>query len=167
MRSLLHAMVPFGRAETGANVVEFAIVLPVLLTLLFGVMEASRAVNAWLVVTQATRAGARFGITGSQAFTSTGAVNPQLTSQIQQHVATYASNMGVGLTASGVTVICSGLDSGGSSVQGDCSAKAGSIANLQSVQVQSSYTVTMLIPLIQALTNSITVNATSIMRAES
>ncbi len=158
MHIILRRAAGFGRSEEGANALEFALVLPVLLTLLFGIMEGSRAVNAWMVVTQATRAGARFAITGSEAFTSSGAVNPSLTSDIKAQVSTYASNMGVNLMASDVTVTC--LDSSGSAV------KCSSITDLHSIGVQSTYTVNMLIPLIQALTNSITITAASTMRAE-
>lgn len=41
--------------------VELALVLLVLLTLVMGALEIGRAVNAWAIVTQASREGARVG----------------------------------------------------------------------------------------------------------
>ncbi|MBM6622425.1 pilus assembly protein [Micrococcaceae bacterium RIT802] len=45
--------------ERGAAAVEFAIVLPVLLLLLMGIIEFGHAYNAQLTVTQAAREGVR------------------------------------------------------------------------------------------------------------
>jgi Flp pilus assembly protein TadG len=56
-----------GRAkdERGAALVEMAVILPVLLLLVFGLIEFSRAFNAKAVVTHASREGVRvLAITG-------------------------------------------------------------------------------------------------------
>lgn len=45
--------------ERGSAAVEFAIVLPVLLTLLMGIIEFGHAYNAQLTLTQAAREGVR------------------------------------------------------------------------------------------------------------
>jgi hypothetical protein len=50
-----------GRGEDGQAVVELAIVLLVLMTLVLGAFEIGRMVNAWAIVTQASREGARTG----------------------------------------------------------------------------------------------------------
>lgn len=47
------------RSERGAVAVEFAIVLPVLLLLVMGVMEFGRAFNAQITLTNAAREGVR------------------------------------------------------------------------------------------------------------
>jgi Flp pilus assembly protein TadG len=47
------------RGTTGAAVVEFGVVLPVLMTFLFGAMRFGIAVNNYVVLTQAVRQGAR------------------------------------------------------------------------------------------------------------
>jgi Flp pilus assembly protein TadG len=47
------------RSERGAAAVEFAIILPVLLTLVLGIMEFGRAYNAQLSLTNAAREGVR------------------------------------------------------------------------------------------------------------
>lgn len=49
--------------ERGAAAVEFAIILPILIVLVLGVIEAGRAYNAQIKLTQAVREGARSSIT--------------------------------------------------------------------------------------------------------
>ena len=45
--------------EKGQSTVEFALILPMLVLLVFGALEIGRVMNAWLIVTQASREGAR------------------------------------------------------------------------------------------------------------
>jgi Flp pilus assembly protein TadG len=47
------------RRDRGAVAVEFAILLPVLLLILFGIIDFGRALNAQIALTQAAREGAR------------------------------------------------------------------------------------------------------------
>lgn len=47
------------RGDRGAAAVEFALLLPVLLLLLFGIIDFGRALNAQITITQAAREGAR------------------------------------------------------------------------------------------------------------
>jgi Flp pilus assembly protein TadG len=47
------------RSEDGAVAVEFALLLPILIALLLGIMEFSLALNAQLTLTNAAREGAR------------------------------------------------------------------------------------------------------------
>src|SRR5688500_20294056 len=51
------------RSESGAALVEFALVLPVFLMLLLGMMTGGLAYSRKLSIDQATREGARFGAT--------------------------------------------------------------------------------------------------------
>lgn len=55
----------FRRAEKGQALVELALVLPVLIMLAFGIIEFGRVFNAYLVVNQSAREGARKGIVGA------------------------------------------------------------------------------------------------------
>ncbi|MBP7693530.1 MAG: pilus assembly protein, partial [Anaerolineales bacterium] len=48
----------------GQGLVEFAVVLPILLALIFGIIEFARIFAAWLAVQNAARFGARYAITG-------------------------------------------------------------------------------------------------------
>lgn len=51
------------RGESGASLVEFALVLPVFFTVMLGMFTGGLAYNRKLSVTQATREGARYGAT--------------------------------------------------------------------------------------------------------
>ncbi len=60
------------RNERGQTLVEFALVLPFMLLLIFSLVDFGRAFHTWLVVTNAAREGARVGATqGSQASVTT------------------------------------------------------------------------------------------------
>lgn len=48
-------------SEAGQNLIETAIVMPLLLLLLAGALDLGRAFNAYIVLTNAAREGARYG----------------------------------------------------------------------------------------------------------
>lgn len=48
-----------GKRDRGAAAVEFALMLPLLLLLVFGIIDFGRALNAQVTLTQAAREGAR------------------------------------------------------------------------------------------------------------
>jgi Flp pilus assembly protein TadG len=50
--------------DRGAAAVEFALLLPVLLLLVFGIIDFGRALNAQITLTQAAREGARLAAVG-------------------------------------------------------------------------------------------------------
>ena len=59
--------------DRGAAAVEFALLLPMLLLLVFGIIDFGRALNAQITLTQAAREGARLDAIGNANFaTSTG-----------------------------------------------------------------------------------------------
>jgi Flp pilus assembly protein TadG len=58
------------REERGAATVEFAIVLPLLVLFVFGIIEFGRAYNARIVLTSAVREGARAAAVGGTAITA-------------------------------------------------------------------------------------------------
>jgi hypothetical protein len=62
--------------EAGANAVEFALVLPLLLMLVFGVIYFGFAFNTQLTLTQAAREGARLGATFPLNATNPDATTP-------------------------------------------------------------------------------------------
>ena len=49
------------KGETGASMVEFALVLAVFMALLFGIIQGGLIFGSWIIVTNAAREGARFG----------------------------------------------------------------------------------------------------------
>ena len=52
------------RGEKGQTLVEFALVLPILLLLVIGMLEFGRVLNAWLIVNNGAREGARYATVG-------------------------------------------------------------------------------------------------------
>ena len=55
------------RGERGASLVEFAMVAPLLVVLLFAIADLGRAFQTWITLTNASREGARLGATGADA----------------------------------------------------------------------------------------------------
>jgi hypothetical protein len=56
------------RGEDGAAAVEFAIVLPVLILLVFGIVEFGFVFNRWITMTHSAREGVRvYSLTGDAA----------------------------------------------------------------------------------------------------
>ena len=53
-----------GARDRGASAVEFALVLPLLLLIVFGIIDFGRALNAQITLTQAAREGARLDAVG-------------------------------------------------------------------------------------------------------
>src|SRR3954449_1910837 len=53
-----------GNADRGATAVEFALLLPLLLLIVFGVVDFGRALNAKITLTQAAREGAGLAAVG-------------------------------------------------------------------------------------------------------
>jgi Flp pilus assembly protein TadG len=51
-----------GRRQRGDAIVELALLAPILMLILFGVLELGRVVDAWLVVENAAREGARAAV---------------------------------------------------------------------------------------------------------
>ena len=59
-----HGPAPTANHDRGAAAVEFALVLPVLLLVLCGIIDFGRALHAQVVLTQAAREGARLAALG-------------------------------------------------------------------------------------------------------
>jgi Flp pilus assembly protein TadG len=53
------------RRDRGATAVEFALLLPLLLLIVFGIIDFGRALNAQITLTQAAREGARLAALGA------------------------------------------------------------------------------------------------------
>ena len=68
------------RDDRGAAVVEFALVLPILVLFVFGIVEFGRAYNARIELTSAVREGARAVALGGDGVAATKAGAPGLSS---------------------------------------------------------------------------------------
>ncbi|OGL62978.1 MAG: hypothetical protein A3I72_14790 [Candidatus Tectomicrobia bacterium RIFCSPLOWO2_02_FULL_70_19] len=90
----------------GQATVEFALLLPVLIVLIMGVLDFARAFNVMQVVTNAAREGARAGIipTNTSA-TVTSTVNTYLTSAGQSGCSTTGTNLGSAAAAGATTTV--------------------------------------------------------------
>ena len=53
-----------GRPESGQSLAEFAFIAPIFLLLVFGIVDASRAFQAYTTIQEAARSGARYAVTG-------------------------------------------------------------------------------------------------------
>jgi len=71
----------FGREATGATAVEFAFVLPMLLTLTLGAIDGGRAMLAFNTVEKLAKDGARFASVRGSEYTS-----PATQVEIESHV---------------------------------------------------------------------------------
>lgn len=56
-----------GKGEGGQSLVEFTLVLPIFLLVLFAIIDFGMAFNAWITVTNSAREGARVGTVGKPA----------------------------------------------------------------------------------------------------
>lgn len=54
----------FKRRQHGQSLVEFALVMPILILILFGILEFGRIFFSYIVITNAAREGARAGAVG-------------------------------------------------------------------------------------------------------
>lgn len=59
------------RREAAQSLVEFSLIVPLFIILVFGVIDFGMGLRAYISVTQATREGARFGSIGNPAGTFT------------------------------------------------------------------------------------------------
>jgi Flp pilus assembly protein TadG len=83
--------------DRGAAAVEFALVLPILLTLVLGIIEFSHLYNAQIVITNAAREAARtMAVTNNPATATTAA---------RTAASGYTINVSVGACSSGAEVV--------------------------------------------------------------
>jgi hypothetical protein len=52
------------RREGGQAVAEFALIAPIFLLLIFGLIDTARLYQSWVTIQHAAREGARYGVTG-------------------------------------------------------------------------------------------------------
>ena len=77
------------RRQRGAALVEFVIVFPILMTLVFSIWEAGRIFDAWLISTNSAREGARYAVEWTAA---SDPVNETLSQYVQKQVMAYVDS---------------------------------------------------------------------------
>jgi Flp pilus assembly protein TadG len=130
------------KREEGAAAIEFALLLPLLMLILFGIIEFGLVFYSQEVITNASREGARYGIVIGSPRPTTG--------QIQGVVNTYLTN--AGLTAGGATVTVTGAQ--------------GASGSDLTVAVVYPYTFLVLPNFAAGLSDSLNLNATTVMKLE-
>lgn len=141
----------------GSAIVEFAVVAPVLLSLVMGIVEMGRVVMLAQVATNASREGARYAVQGSANTTT-----------IDTYLRTYLSSAGLRNTASGsngsVTVTVETLSSGSWTATTDPS--TASTGTQVRVTVQIDYTKESWLPTQYFVGNNASVQGATVMRRE-
>lgn len=126
------------RPSHGQGLVEFALLLPLLILVVIGTVDLGRLFDAYVVMTNAAREGARYG-----------ASNPTQTSNIQAQSITEANNSGYTITSSMVTVSTPSGTTGGNPVTVSIRypftfMTTYLFAGVQTLQVQTSATMVIL-----------------------
>lgn len=126
--------------ERGAAAVEFALLLPVLMLILFGIIEFGMIMYSREVITNASREGARSGIVQATVKPTVG--------EIQTMVTNYLTGTGIDPNAVTINVIGAGLTA----------------PNILTVTVNYPYN--FFVPAILGLGNTINLTGQTVMRHE-
>lgn len=135
----------FKNRERGQGLVEFALVLPIFLILVLGIVDFGWALKSYITITNAAREGARYGVTC------------HTNAQIQAQVVDYSSGLNPALTASNVTFPTANPCASGTGTPG------------AEVKVKVTYDYNFITPLgsfVTALGGGLTLSSTTSMRLE-
>ena len=132
--------------QSGAAVVEFAVVLPVLVLLIFGIVEFSLALYDKAVITNASREGARAGIVAQNPRVDDGTIKDIVAKYCKDHLITFGAPN---------DPITDPITRTGDSFGDDLT-----------VSVTYKYGFLVLPNFITSITGPITLNATTVMRME-
>jgi Flp pilus assembly protein TadG len=145
-----------GNRERGASAVEFALVLPVLMLILFGIIEFGFIMYDKALITNASREGARRGIVYSENTAGIPVAVPasDITNIVSSYCASYLVSLGTGTATPSTTVT------------GNCAVPGNSLT----VAVSYPYTFLVLPDLGRSyggsLSGGITLSGTTVMRCE-
>lgn len=138
--------------EKGASAVEFALILPVLMVILFGIIEFGFILYDKAIVTNASREGARRGIVYSKDINGVtiGVPASDITDTTTSYCASYLVSLGTGSAAPSTTVT------------GNCAVPGSSLT----VTVTYPYSFLVLPNFVSGLTGGISLNGATVMRCE-
>ncbi len=145
------------RPRRGASVVEAALVLPIVLIFLLGILEYGRYVMMMQVLTNAAREGAHYALAHTEPFTLQGVTYGNATSDVQAIVSKFSA----GQQLTGQTIQVYKSDVSGNSLGAWTGAASG-----EPICVKISGTYNFMIPEMLSLPSSKAVTAQSIMRSE-
>lgn len=135
-----------GRSERGSSLAETALLMPLFLLILFGIVEGSVVLSSWMILTNETREAARYAIAG---------VRDGDTNLVTEVTTKFNGDLGGLLSTSALTLtITPTLAADGS----------GSVA---AITVLAKYKVPMQTPFTQAVLGAtVPISVSSTMRAE-
>lgn len=140
--------IPRSNDRRGQSMVEFALILPLLILLLFGILDLGRAVYAYSTINNAAREGARWAIVD----------------QTVADIRTEAANQGVGLGITPGAIEVTFVNN----TDGSACTSVGQVAVLQcSANVRVPYQYQAVTPVLGALLGTITMAGESQFRVES
>jgi Flp pilus assembly protein TadG len=145
------------KRRRGASVVEAAMVLPIVLLFLLGILEYGRYVMMMQVLTNSAREGAHYALTHTEPFTLQGTTYGNATSDVQAIVAKYSA----GQQLAGQTVEVYESDIAGNNTGAWTNAASG-----ETICVKISGTYHFMIPEMLKLPSTIPISVQSIMRSE-
>lgn len=137
------------RSQRGAAALEFALVAPVLIMLLLGIVDFGMLMNAQSLVANAVREGARTGALGGNSFQTKAAVTSAISTM-----------PGAGEAGTVVTITCKSIAGNACSLD-DSTPDTGGV-----VTVKLTYVHTWLSPVVLGLDPKITLQGQSQMRIE-
>jgi Flp pilus assembly protein TadG len=132
--------------ERGAAAVEFALVVPLLITLVFGIVDFGYAINRYAMINNATREGARAASLSQSAATVVAVTKAAATSDVRPGMSVNVSCIKANLSA------CSSWDAG---------KESGGEAT-----VTVSYTYNWITPVGSLFGSSLSINKSTKMRIE-
>lgn len=145
------------RSRSGSTVVEAALVLPLMLLFLFGIMEYGRYILCLQVVTNAAREGCRYAVTHTQPVTLNGSTTGNATSNVVNTVTNFLA--GQQLSSQNIQVYQS--DSMGNNIGAWTNATPG-----QYVCVQVTGNFQVIVPVLLNFPSSVPMTAQSVMICE-
>lgn len=107
------------RSEKGAAVVEFAVILPLLLLIVFGIVEFGFMLYNKAMITNAAREGARYGIVAATTRKSSTQISDEVAKYCSDFLVTFSSGADPGPTTN---VCVTDLDEDGNTVSFICPA---------------------------------------------
>lgn len=141
----------------GAAIIETALVLPIVLLFLFGIMEYGRYIFALQIFTNAAREGCRYAVTHTQPVTIAGVTTGNATSDVTNTINAFLG--GQQLSGQATQVYLS--DSKGNNLGAWNNAQPGQFI---CVKITGNYTV--MLPSLLSMPNTIPVTAESVMICE-
>jgi Flp pilus assembly protein TadG len=144
------------KPQKGIAMVELAIILPILLVILFAIMELAIALYDKAVLTNASREGARAGIVAQDPRVSDGRIREVVSDYAASHLITFGADT---LQADEDHIVIERTDNNGNGSKVD-------FGDDLKVSVNYRFDFLVLSRLISALGADITLNATTVMKYE-